>query len=159
MFKKLRRKEKQLSKEETYNILENNTYGVLGTVGEDRYPYTVPMNYVIMDGKIYFHGAKQGHKIDNINYNNKASFCVVSESEVIESKFTSEYKSVIVFGKISIVDGKEKKDSLIELVEKYSPEYRDKGIKYIEEAIDKVQVFKLDIERMTGKGDNIDQNQ
>lgn len=66
MFRKMRRYRQQLSQEETISILKSGKTAVLGVLGDDGYPYTVPINYVYADGKIYFHGAKSGHKIDAI---------------------------------------------------------------------------------------------
>jgi uncharacterized protein len=152
MFREMRRKEKQLSREEAFDILNEGDYGVLGTIGNNGYPYTVPLNYVFVFENIYFHSAMKGHKIDNIKYNNKASFTVVNKSKVIEDKFTTDYKSIIIFGKISMVYGEEKRKSLMELINKYSPDFKKEGIRYIENYLDEVIVFKLNIDNITAKG-------
>ena len=77
MFREMRRKRQLLPQEQALEILENNTSGVLALSGDGGYPYAVPMSYVYNDGKIYFHCAKAGHKIDAIRSCDKASFCVV----------------------------------------------------------------------------------
>ncbi len=74
MFKKMRRKEKELAKEEVVKILLEGEYGILATIGENNYPYTTPLNYVYHNNAIYLHGALEGHKIDNIKYKIKYLF-------------------------------------------------------------------------------------
>ncbi len=83
MFRELRRKNQQLSETEARSILKNGTYGVLSVQGDDGYPYGVPMNYVYGDDAIYFHCAKEGHKLEGFQRSDKVSFCVVGEDEVI----------------------------------------------------------------------------
>ena len=65
---------------------------------------TVPINFVYANDKIYFHGAKNGHKIDAINKCNKVSLCVVDKDDVIEEELTTYFKSVILFGKARILN-------------------------------------------------------
>ena len=73
--------------------------GVLAVVGDDGYPYAVPLNYIYLNNKIYFHSAKEGHKVDAIAINNKVSFCVVAKDDVVPEELTTYFKSVIIFGK------------------------------------------------------------
>ncbi len=151
MFRELRRKEKQMSEEETLELLKNGTEGVLATLGADGYPYTVPLNYAFHDGYIYFHCAKTGHKIDNLTHHEKVSFCVVADAAIIPEKFSTRFKSVIVFGTASEVFEDEKAAGLLALVKRYSSEYIEEGKKYIAGDMHKTRVFKIKIEHMTGK--------
>ena len=64
MFREMKRKERQLSAELTEKILNKCTSGVLSVIGDDGYPYGVPVSYAYSDGKIFFHCAKEGHKVD-----------------------------------------------------------------------------------------------
>lgn len=77
MFREIRRKKQQLTMEESIDILKKGTSGVLALCGDEDYPYAVPISYVYEDSKLYFHGAKSGHKIDAIQRQEKASFCVI----------------------------------------------------------------------------------
>lgn len=77
MFREMRRKRQLLSTKESVAILERMTNGTLALHGDDGYPYAVPVSYVYADGKIYFHSAMKGHKVDAISRNDKISFCVV----------------------------------------------------------------------------------
>ena len=83
MFREMRRKTQQLSQKECEEILRNATSGVLGVIGDGGYPYTVPVSHVYKDGVIAFHCAKTGHKIDAIRNNEKVSFCVIAQDEVM----------------------------------------------------------------------------
>ena len=88
MFRDMRRKKQLLSPEESLQILENGTSGVLAVAGDDGYPYTVPLSYVYHDSKIYFHAAKSGHKIDAVRNCSKASFCVIGQDQIVPDKYT-----------------------------------------------------------------------
>ena len=133
MFREMRRKKCKLSDETAEKILREGLFGILALSGENNYPYALPINYAYEDGKIYFHSAVSGHKIDAIKNNSKASFCVVDKHEVISEKFTSYYTSVIVFGKMRITDDEDEKMLGLKLLaKKYSPnesvEHRDEEI-------------------------------
>lgn len=104
MFREMRRNKQLLSNNESVEILKNGTSGVLALLGDNEYPYAVPISYVYDNSKIYFHGAKSGHKIDAIRKCNKASFCVIAQDEIHPEKYTTYFKSVITFGKIRILE-------------------------------------------------------
>lgn len=150
MFKKIRREDRVLDEKGSVELLKKCEYGILSTIGEDGYPYGIPISYAYDDGMIYFHCAKDvGHKLENLKFNNKASFTVVGETKVISSAFSTDYESVVVFGKISPLDDKIK--GLEKIVKKYSPEYVDKGKKYAENSKDNVGVYVMKIEHISGK--------
>ncbi len=153
MFRPLRRIKQQLTQEECLSLLEGEVRGVLSVLGDDDYPYGLPINYWYSkdENKIYFHGAREGHKIDAINKHNKVSFCVYDKGIQIEGKRGLDYKSVIVFGKIKVVEDREK---TIDICRKLSSQF-DFGQEYIEEEIKKfanfVMCLELDIEHISGK--------
>ncbi len=151
MFRKLRRKEKQMPEQEAFEVLKNGREGVLATLGADGYPYAVPLNYALYDGNIYFHCAKTGHKIDNLAHHARVSFCVVADAEIIPEKFSTRFTSVIVFGTAAEVFDDEKAAGLLALVQRYSNEYIEEGKKYIASDMNKTKVFKIEIEQITGK--------
>ena len=103
----MRRIKQQLTQEECEKILERGRTGVLAVLGDDGYPYTVPINYYYTDGKIYLHCAKSGHKLDAIRSNPKVSFCVVERDDILQEKFTTLFKSAVAFGKAEILADKE----------------------------------------------------
>ncbi|MCI8336867.1 MAG: 5-nitroimidazole antibiotic resistance protein [Peptococcaceae bacterium] len=153
MFREMRRKGQSLSLDECEEVLKTCTSGVLSLSGDEGYPYGVPLSYVFAGDKIYFHCAKEGHKIDAIAREKKASFCVIATDEVIPEKYTTCYQSVIVFGEIHILaEGEEKRAAIEKLAAKYSPE-ENEGDRNAE--IDKywqhLCMLALNIQHMTGK--------
>lgn len=153
MFRKMRRFKQQLENDECIEILKNTKRGVLSLLGDDGYPYGMPINhfYSIEDGKIYFHGAKEGHKIDSIKAYDKASFCVYDEGYRKEGDWALNIKSVIVFGKIRLVEDEETARKICtELVKKFTDdnEYLEKEMKA---AFSRVQCLELVPEHITGK--------
>jgi len=152
MFKEIRRKDREITKEEIKEILATGEYGFLSTISDNGYPYVVPLSFVYYDNSIYFHCATEGQKLDNINQNDKVSFCVVTDTELLPEKFSTKYKSVVVFGLASEVEDDLKEDVLFKLIDKYSSQFLVEGNKYIKGAKDKTKVVKIDIQHITGKG-------
>ena len=150
-MKELRRKDRAITEEEAIALLNKAEYGVLSTVTENGKPYGVPLNFCIIDHCIYFHCAIEGQKIDNIKQNESVSFCAVGNTEILPDKFGTKYESVIVSGKVEEVFDINKQIALEGLLHKYSPEFFDKGIKYIEGLREKTRVFKITINKLTGK--------
>ena len=151
MFRKMRRLGQQLSDEECIDILTNEPRGVLAVLGDDDYPYTVPMSHVYVDGKIYFHGAKTGHKIDAIKKHSKVSYCVLDKGLKEKDSWWYTFRSVVVFGRITtLCDDGEKIDKLTHLGNKFFPtpeETQDE----IDRLLDRTEVFEITIDHMTGK--------
>ena len=153
MFREMRRKRQLLSDEESTAILNRGSSGVLALLGDEGYPYAVPLSYVYCDGKIYFHSAKTGHKIDAVNREEKASFCVVDADDVVPEEYTTYFRSVIAFGRVHILtDEGEKRRVLEMLARKYYP---DDTAEHREEAIEReyapVCLLEMEVEHMTGK--------
>ena len=153
MFREMRRKNQQLPTEECYRILKTATSGVLAVAGDDDYPYAVPLSFAYVDGKLYFHVAKSGHKLDALRRNPKASFCVVERDEIVPAKYTTYFCSVIAFGKIRIVeDNADKRRGLELLADKYSPnETIESRNMEISKLINALYTLVMDIEYLTGK--------
>ncbi len=151
MFRKMRRHGQQLSDEECIDILINEPRGVLALLGDDDYPYALPMSHVYVDGKIYFHGAKEGHKIDAIKRHSKVSYCVTDRGIKAEDSWWYTFKSVIVFGKITtLTDNDDKIYRLTHLGNKFFPTPEETENE-IERLLDRTEVFEITIEHMTGK--------
>lgn len=153
MFRDMRRKKQQLTYEESEKILEKCTHGVLSLYGDDEYPYGVPMSYVYADGHIYFHCGKTGHKLDAVNRSPKASFTVVEQDKIVPEKFTTYYRSVIVFGRIRIIeDLQEKRKAIEKLGCKYSPNVSQDAMNdEIDKMWDALCMLEMTVEHMTGK--------
>lgn len=98
------------------------TSGVLAVLGEEGYPYAVPLSYVYQSGKLYFHCAKEGNKLDAIRQNPKVSFCVIDQDQVYPEDYTTLFRSVILFGRARILEEEaEKRKAITLLTEKYVP--------------------------------------
>ncbi len=153
MFREMRRKKQMLDENACIQILNRGTAGVLAAAGDDGYPYAVPLSYVYDNGKIYFHSAKSGHKIDAVMRNEKVSFCVIDQDEIVPQEYTTYYRSVIAFGRIRILeDEAEKKNAAEILAEKYSPgESAQNRSGEIARHWNRLCMLEMNIEHMTGK--------
>lgn len=122
---------------------------MLAITGDEEYPYAVPLSYVYYDNKIYFHSAKAGHKIDAIRKNSKASFCVIEQDNIIPEEYTTYFRSVIVFGKIRILEDENEKLKALEiLAEKYSPEQEEGRLQEIKKGFKHLYMIELVIEHI-----------
>ena len=153
MFRKMRRFKQQITEEECIQILKNTKRGILSLIGDDGYPYGIPIDhwYSEEDNAIYFHGAKEGHKIDAIKACDKACYTVYSEGYRNEGEWALNISSVIIFGRISLVEDNEKaKEICTAIVKKFTDdeEYLENELK---NAFPRVQCLKLVSEHMTGK--------
>ncbi|MBQ8893738.1 MAG: pyridoxamine 5'-phosphate oxidase family protein [Clostridia bacterium] len=104
MFRELTRKKQQLTQEECIDLLKAQPRGVLSLIGDDGYPYGLPMNHFYEDGVLYFHSGMTGHKVDAIRACNKASFCVYDQGFRKPGDWALTIKSVIVFGRIRVIE-------------------------------------------------------
>ena len=148
----MRRNRQQLSREECERILGRCTSGVLALTGDGGYPYAVPLSYVYADGTIIFHSAVQGHKVDAIRRDHRCSFCVIEQDEIRPAEFTTYFRSVIVFGRIQILEAADEKVQALRLLgRRYSPN-DEAGLQHeIDKSLDHVMLIRLDIEHISGK--------
>ena len=148
----MRRNRQQLSREECERILGRGTSGVLALAGDGGYPYAVPLSYVYADGAIIFHSAMQGHKVDAIRRDSRCSFCVIEQDEVKPAEFTTYFRSVIAFGRISMLENTDEKVQALRLLgRRYSPG-DESGLQHeIDKSLDHVLLLRLDIDHLSGK--------
>ena len=153
MFPAMRRGKQQLTQQECVALLKQEPRGVLSLMGEDGYPYGLPISYWYCeaDGKIYFHGAKSGHKIDAIQRCDKASFCVYDQGFRREGEWALNIKSVIVFGRAKVVEDEKETLRMTRLIGlKYYPTVKEVDA-ILERTRGRVQGVRVDVEKMTGK--------
>ena len=153
MFREMRRFKQQTTREECIRVLKGQPRGVLSLAGDDGYPYGIPMDhwYNEEDGHIYFHGAKTGHKIDAVSRCDKASYCVFDEGYRREGEWALNITSVVVFGRIRIVEDEEKRREICTaLCKKFTDDeaYLEKELRT---ALPRVCCLELIPEHMTGK--------
>ena len=134
-------------------------------LGDNDYPYAVPISYVYHDGKLYFHSALAGHKVDAIRKCDKASFCVIEQDDVQPEKYTTFFRSVIAFGRIHIIEDEggthdvdnivggyhEKLKAARMLGNRYNPNQDEALQKEIESGLSRMLAIRFDIEHLTGK--------
>lgn len=153
MFRELVRKKKQITDEECIEILKNEKRGVLSVLGDGGYPYGMPMNhfYNEEDGCIYFHSGKAGHRPDALKRCDKVSFCVYDEGYKNEGEWALNIKSVIVFGRVEVIEDIEK---IADITAKLSYKFTEDE-EYIQNEIrlyaSKTLLLKLKVEHMCGK--------
>jgi nitroimidazol reductase NimA-like FMN-containing flavoprotein (pyridoxamine 5'-phosphate oxidase superfamily) len=150
-FRPMRRFRQQLPDEESLSILETGYRGFLSVIGDGGYPYTVPINYVYDAGTLYFHCAREGHKLDAVRACDKACFTVIDTPEKEPGDWWYHVRSVICFGRICEVSDEVRHDALL----------RKLGLKYFPEGYDmeddmrrnapRAVVLEFRIEHMTGK--------
>jgi len=141
------------------SLLENGEYGVLSISSTEEGVYGIPINYVWdKQQSIYFHCAPEGHKLCILQNCNQASFCVVGRTRVVSNQFSTEYESIVINGTmICQLEETEKRKALELLLDKYSPEDKKVGLKYIEKSFHRTHVLKLVIKVISGKCKKINQ--
>ncbi|WP_303817556.1 pyridoxamine 5'-phosphate oxidase family protein [Selenomonas ruminantium] len=153
MFRKMRRFKQQLTEEECKEVLREAKRGVLSMLGDDGYPYGIPMNhwYCEVDGILYFHSAKEGHRMDAIRAYDKVSYCAHDEGWQKPGEWALNIRSVVVFGRMQLVTDEEKiRQICSSLVRKFTNDeaYLEQELKH---ALPRVQCLALLPEHMTGK--------
>ncbi|SDZ89503.1 hypothetical protein SAMN02745687_00966 [Lachnospiraceae bacterium NK3A20] len=152
-FRKMRRFKQELSKEECISVLQTAPRGIMAFHGENGYPYAIPLDqyYDERDGKLYFHGAKQGLKLDLMAQDNKVCFTVMDEGFVKENEWALNIRSVVCLGRLEAVTDHEKAlEQCRMLARKFYP--TEESIEEeIRKAGDRVNVLVMTIDRMTGK--------
>jgi hypothetical protein len=148
----MRRHRQQLSNEENIAILQKATAGTLALLGDEGYPYAVPISYVYNEGKLYFHSALIGHKVDAIRNYDRASFCVIEQDDVQPKKYTTFYRSVIAFGRIHIIEDEQEKLATARMLgNRYNPNDEESLQKEMEKGFSRMLMLRFDIEHLTGK--------
>ncbi|MCI8404821.1 MAG: 5-nitroimidazole antibiotic resistance protein [Clostridia bacterium] len=152
-FREMRRGRQQLTEKESIEILKRNTSGTLAVSGDNGYPYAVPLSYVYYDNALYFHCAKSGHKLDALKNCDKASFCVIDQDDILPQKYTTLFRSVIVFGRSKIMENNnEILEAIKKLALKYAPYNGDDALNAeIQKGLPAMHMVKIEIEHMSGK--------
>ncbi len=153
MFREMRRRKQQISYEKCIELLKTQWRGVLSLLGDNDYPYGVPMNFYYdeNDNAIYFHCAKEGHKIDAIKSHDKCSFTIFDKGVKRVNHWSLDITSVIAFGKISVVKNRDTAyEKVSKLAQKYFP---DKGEvePEMQKHFNNALCLKFTIEHISGK--------
>ena len=151
MFREMRRKRQKMEDGQARAILAQTTSGVLSLIGDDGYPYGVPLSHAFVDGRLVFHGAMKGHKLDAMRSNPKACYTVVQQDKVMPEEFTTYYRSVVAFGQMKVLEGDDKLAALRQLSDRFWPDHEQEREAEIAPRLDHMCVFVMDIEHITGK--------
>ena len=148
----MRRQDLALSPQATTKLIAERRYAALCLIDPAGKPYGVPMDYIFRDGFLFFHGAKEGRKVDCMRKNPYACAVIIGDTEVVPQKFGRKYESAIVEGAVEIIDDPGlKRQVMTWVVENNSAEYMEKGEMVIEKMLDRVLVYKMSIDTATGK--------
>jgi len=147
----MRRTDRQIDESEAFDILERGEYGILSSSSAAGELYGVPLNYCVLNRKVYIHSARQGRKVENLQDHPAVSFCVVINTEVLPDQFGSKYESCILQGMAAEVSGEEKQSALEGFIFKYSREFFAEGKGYIEKMKDETKVFRISVDMISGK--------
>lgn len=150
-MKTMRRADRLISENEAKEILIREEYGILSTTDKEGKPYGIPLNYVFIDNNLYFHSALEGSKLVNISENPYVSFTVVGKTRVLPDKFGTLYESVLIEGVTEEVTLEKKQLVLESFLKKYSPDFMENGLAYIEKLFTKTAVIKIKIISLSGK--------
>ena len=153
MFRPMRRSAQALGVDACREVLSRGTSGVLALLGDGGWPYAVPLSYAFDGEKLYFHCAREGHKLDAIRREARASFCVVDRDEVVPEEYTTYFCSVIAFGRVRVVEDEAQKRAAIELLaRRYFPQdSAENRRRAIEREWAGLCILEMDIEHMSGK--------
>ncbi|MDH8677974.1 pyridoxamine 5'-phosphate oxidase family protein [Fusibacter bizertensis] len=152
MFRPMRKTKKEMPLERIEKLISEGEYGVLAVIDTNGYPYSIPVNYVADAKNIYIHCATEGMKIDAILANDKVSFTIVGRHSVVAKRFSSDFESVVCFGKARFIDDEvEKLEILKSFIVKYAPDFQESGFKYASTDHMKTSIIAIEIEHKTGK--------
>jgi nitroimidazol reductase NimA-like FMN-containing flavoprotein (pyridoxamine 5'-phosphate oxidase superfamily) len=152
MMHEMRRRDRALSEAEARAILAKADHGFLATVGEDGWPYGVPVNHVLSGDQLYFHGALTGHKLQNLAHEERVSFSVVTLAEVLPEQASTRYESAILFGRAEVVtDPGERHEALELLAQRFCVGFLPQAGDMIRKDGPRTAVVRIRIERITGK--------
>ncbi len=154
MFREMRRFKQQVSDEECRRILSEEKRAAFSVIGEGGYPYTIPINFYYdpETNRIYFHGARQGHKVDAMKACDQVCLTTWNQGFKKEGRWEWNATSVVVFGRVHEVEDIEvKKVQLRKMGEKYYPNQEELDEEMNSESFDHAAFFEIEIEHMTGK--------
>lgn len=148
----MRRSDLAMPHEETLEFIDAQDYAVLCLIDPAGRPYGVPLDYVRRGEFLYFHGAREGRKTDSMRAHPRACAVIMGSTTIIPEKFGRMYQSAIVEGPIELIDDPEQKRQVMTwVVESRSLDYREKGQAVIERMLDRVLVYKMLMENVSGK--------
>ena len=151
MFREVRKRDRALSGEEAREILARAEHGVLATVGEDGWPYAVPLTHVLAGDVLYVHSALEGHKLDNLAHEARVSYCAVASATVMRESLSVLYESAVAFGRAEVVTNPEEREEALRLLIGRFRGEKEARAKDLSECAPDTAVIRIRIERITAK--------
>lgn len=151
-WRPMRRRDRELSEAEALDLLREAEWGVLATVDAEGWPYAVPVNHAVVDGDLVIHCATAGHKLDNLAFNPRVSFCAVTRAETLPAELATRYASVIVFGQADLASGEAEKRRLLQALGlRFAAEHPEVVAREVDRDLFRTAVLRVRILRATGK--------
>ena len=152
----VRRKDREIVRDEAYNLLKNTEYAVLATINKDNTPYCIPFSPVVEGDFIYFHGALEGQKVENIKNNPNVCVTCIGKTRLVPKNFTTEYESAVAYGICEVVEDREEKIfALRKICEKFAASNLENFDKAIKASLHRTGIFKIEIKSLTGKAKKV----
>ena len=155
----IRRKDREMPRDFALRVADNCTFSVMATVNPDGTPYCIPLSLAREGDRLYFHCAHQGHKIDNLRYQNQVCIACVGNVKVIPEDFSTEYESAIISGVASEVTDRAEKIHALELIcRRYTPDNMANFDHAIRKSLDITAIWKIRIDEISGKRKKLDKD-
>ena len=152
MIHDMRRIDRKVGEAEAREIMARAGHGFLATVGEDGWPYAVPVNHVLDGDTLYFHCALSGHKLDNLGHEPRVAYSAVASERIIPESVTTHYESAIAFGRAELIlENGERRRALEALAHRFSAAHPEAIAREMTENFERTAVIRLRIEHLSGK--------
>ncbi|MDE6759037.1 MAG: pyridoxamine 5'-phosphate oxidase family protein [Clostridia bacterium] len=148
----MRRKDREMTKEFALQVVDKCEWATLAMVTSENTPYCIPISIARIGDFIYFHCAKDGSKIDCMNYCDDVCLSCVGDTQRLDDEFSTKYESAVIFGKaIQVTDDDEKIIALRALCERHTPLNMQNFDEAIKKSLWRTDIWKVSINNVTGK--------
>ena len=142
----MRRKDREIDRKEALEIVDQCRYAVLSMATVSGEPYAVPLSTVRIGNNLYFHCAITGKKLDILTENPNVCVVCVGDTKQVNTKFTVEYESAIIFGQAErITYSEEKTEVLRHLCERHSPGNMSHFEEAVSQSLHRTDIWKISI--------------
>ena len=143
-----------MTEQDAWTLVAQADHGVLSVIGVEGYPYGMPMNHVLVDGALIFHGAVVGHRLDALRANPRACFTVLAGPEEAADEVPPDsigtYRSAILFGTLEEMPPEQTTEALQALCRRYAPGRAD-DTAYFARYEGRVALLRMTVAHITGK--------
>ena len=152
MQMEMRRKDRQMTEDFAWEVVDRCEYAVIAMTAEDGTPYCLPVNVVREGRNIYFHSAMAGRKAESLRLHPRVCLTCVGENQVLPERYTTLYASAVAFGTArELTDAREKTEALRLLCRRYAPSHMDAVDAAMDASLGRTAVWCIAVEEITGK--------